>query len=152
MHNAPMYSPSTVAPASAFCHRIRVYFEDTDAAGIVYYANYLKFMERARTEWLRDRGLPHSELVHEQFGVFVVLGVSANYLAPARLEDLLDVRTAIREMGRASLTLDQWVLKGDQYLVSSQIRLGYVDTRTLKPKRIPQVLAERLQPKVSARD
>ncbi|KPF67987.1 hypothetical protein IP84_11825 [beta proteobacterium AAP99] len=143
---------STVAPASAFSHPIRVYFEDTDAAGIVYYANYLKFMERARTEWLRNLGLPHADLVHEQCGVFVVLGVSANYLAPARLEDLLDVRTAIREMGRASLTLDQWVLKGDHCLVTSQIRLGYVDTRTLKPKRIPQMLAERLQPRVSTRD
>ncbi|MFC3148859.1 tol-pal system-associated acyl-CoA thioesterase [Piscinibacterium candidicorallinum] len=152
MHNAPMYTLSTVAPAAAACHRIRVYFEDTDAAGIVYYANYLKFMERARTEWLRDLGLPHADLVHEQFGVFVVLGVTANYLAPARLEDLLDVRTAIHEMGRASLTLDQWVVKGDQCLVTSQIRLGYVDTRTLKPKRIPQMLVERLAPRVSARD
>ncbi|HET7772465.1 MAG TPA: tol-pal system-associated acyl-CoA thioesterase [Burkholderiaceae bacterium] len=141
---------STVAPAGAFRHSIRVYFEDTDAAGIVYYANYLKFMERARTEWLRALDHPHAAMVQHDQSVFVVQAVQMQYIAPARLEEVLEIATCMREVGRASLTLDQWALRDGQCLVASRIRLGHVDTQTLRPKRIAPALARLLQAQLNA--
>jgi acyl-CoA thioester hydrolase len=136
---------STLAPFGAFRHSIRVYFEDTDAAGIVYYANYLKFMERARTEWLRALGHPHADMVQRDRSVFVVQAVQMQYLAPARLEEMLEIATCIREVGRASLTLDQWALRDGHCLVASRIRLGHVDAGTLRPKRIASHLVGLLE-------
>ena len=145
MHNGDMDAPDRSPPDAGFRHRLRVYFEDTDAAGIVYYANYLKFMERARTEWLRQLGIAHADLVATQHGVFVVQGVGMSYHQPARLEELLDVLTTIREIGRATLTVDQWILRERTCLVTGSIRLGYVDTRTLRPKRMPDALTDLLR-------
>jgi acyl-CoA thioester hydrolase len=131
-----------------FCYILRVYFEDTDAAGIVYYANYLKFMERARTEWLRALRLPHASLRALDNGVLVVQSLSIKYLQPARLEEELAVTACIQSVGKATVVLKQTVLRHQpvsQLLVSSTVRLAYVDCTTLAPKRMPSTLSHLLQ-------
>ncbi len=90
---------------------VRVYYEDTDSGGVVYYANYLRFMERARTEWMRSLGFEQDRLLAEQGILFAVRSASIDYLRPARFNDRLDVTVAVRQRGRASLTLEQAVLR-----------------------------------------
>jgi acyl-CoA thioester hydrolase len=131
--------------SNVFYWPVRVYFEDTDAAGIVYYANYLKFMERARTEWLRALGLPHSSLQASDNGVLVVESLTVKYLHPARLEEELVVTARIQSVRKATLELEQSVMRETanaqaRTLVYSTIRLGYVDCSTHKPKRMPPAL------------
>jgi acyl-CoA thioester hydrolase len=129
---------------------VRVYWEDTDAGGIVFYANYLKFFERARTEWLRSLGLQQRALREATGGMFVVTDTQTRHLRPARLDDLLLVTTRLTELGRASMTLEQVVWLGPdtqpQRLCEGQIRIGWVDAETLKPARIPATLIAQLQP------
>lgn len=116
---------------------MRVYWEDTDAGGIVYYANYLKFFERARTEWLRACGVEQG-LLREQAGViFVVADVQLRYRAPARLDDVLRITVAVREQGAASLLLQQQAWRGDTLLVEGTVRVGCVDSLRLRPARMP---------------
>ncbi len=122
---------------------IRVYWEDTDAGGIVFYANYLKFFERARTEWLRAGGV-HQRSLHEQVGgMFVVVESQVKYLRPARLDDELVVTARLQEAGRAGLVIDQQAFVRRQapepreLLCRARIRVGWVDAVTLKPARIP---------------
>lgn len=124
---------------------IRVYYEDTDAGGIVYYANYLKFAERARTEMLRDYDAAHS-LLQENHGLtFVVKHCSVNYHYPARLDDLLDIRTSVRKIGGASINLDQRVYHGDRRLVSLDVHLALLNDM-MKPSRLPPALIAALRP------
>ena len=134
----------------AFEHPVRVYWEDTDAGGIVFYANYLKFCERARTEWLRSLGLQQQALRDETGGMFVVTDTQTRHLRPARLDDLLLVTTRLTELGRASMTLEQVAWLGAdanaQRLCEGQIRIGWVDAETMKPARIPATLTAQLQP------
>ncbi len=120
-----------------FAHRVRVYWEDTDAAGIVFYANYLRFFERARTEWLRRAGWGQQALREEWGIVFVVTEASLRYLAPARIDDELDITVAVAEPPRASVVLDQAARRGAQALVTGRIGLACVDAATLRPRRIP---------------
>jgi acyl-CoA thioester hydrolase len=132
-------SPETHTP---FQHPIRIYWEDTDAGGIVFYANYLKFFERARTEWLRKLGFGQQLLREETHGMFVVSETTVKYLAPARLDDTLTVTAQLQEAGRASLTIAQRAYlptpgQADRLLAEATIRLGWVDSTTLKPGRIP---------------
>lgn len=119
---------------------IRVYYEDTDAAGVVYYANYLKYCERARTEWLRTLGYAQQELRESRGRVFVVHTVAAEYLRSAQLDDLLDVETRIAELGRVKLVFAQRVLRGDQILFEAQVGVVCVDWNTRKPVSIPSDL------------
>ena len=125
---------------------VRVYWEDTDAGGVVYYANYLKFMERARSEWLRALGFEQDVLRDEAGAVFVVRRVEVDYLAPARFNDRLDVSVALLELGRASLVLTQSLSRGDARLVAAQVTLACVDATRFKPVKIPapilQILAQ----------
>jgi acyl-CoA thioester hydrolase len=125
---------------------VRVYWEDTDAGGVVYYANYLKFMERARSEWLRALGFEQDVLRDEAGVVFVVRRVEVDYLLPARFNDQLDVSVALLELGRASLVLTQSLSRGDTRLVAAQVTLACVDATRFKPVKIPapilQVLAQ----------
>jgi acyl-CoA thioester hydrolase len=122
---------------------LRVYYEDTDAAGIVYHAAYLAFAERARTEMLRCLGLDHRTL-HARFGViFTVRRCLIDYLAPARLDDLLEVRTRILRQGGASLDLDQRILRGGQRLALLEVRLALLGT-DLRVARMPRPLAAAL--------
>jgi len=123
-----------------FQHPLRVYWEDTDAGGVVFYANYLKFFERARTEWLRAMGFGQERLRHETGAIFVVAETSVRYLAPARLDDELQVTVHLVEAGRVAMTLAQQALRGDAVLAEGQIRIGCVDAGTFRPRRIPNEL------------
>jgi len=116
---------------------VRVYWEDTDAGGVVFYANYLKYFERARTEWLRSAGVHQSQLQAELDCLFVVSEVSMRYLSPARLDDLLTITVAVAEQGKASMQLVQQAWRGDTLLTEGRVRVGCVSATTLRPRRIP---------------
>jgi acyl-CoA thioester hydrolase len=129
---------------------IRVYWEDTDAGGIVFYANYLKFFERARTEWLRSLGIGQHQLRAETGGMFVVSATQVAYHRPAVLDDSLRVTAGLLESGRASLVIGQQAWRvahasPDVLLCEGSIRIGWVDAASLKPARIPSSIRERLQ-------
>ena len=128
----------------AFRHSLRVYWEDTDAGGVVFYANYLKFFERARTEWLRHRGVAQQALKEQTGAMFVVTDTRVSYKRPARLDDLLDVTVAVRESGRASFTLEQQAWCQGVLLAEGEIRIGCVDAATLRPRRIPDLVLHAL--------
>ena len=150
-------SPGTSASEdrhwAIFSWPVRVYWEDTDAGGIVYYANYLKFFERARTEWLRSLGLEQQALRVQTGAMFVVSEASVKYHLPARLDDQLLVTASIREMGRSSFTMEQQALRpaspanGNkvELLCAASVRIGWVDATSLKPARIPNHLLQALQ-------
>ncbi|GAC15297.1 tol-pal system-associated acyl-CoA thioesterase [Aliiglaciecola lipolytica] len=115
----------------------RVYYEDTDAGGIVYYANYLKFLERARTEWLRSFGIEQHGLLEQNIG-FVVKRVEMDYIAAAKFDDVLHVNTQIIELKRASMLFKQQIINSNNIsLVSAQIRVACVDLKKMKPIAIP---------------
>lgn len=128
-----------------FQWKLRVYWEDTDAGGIVFYANYLKFFERARTEWLRSLGIEQQQLKVATGGMFVVAETTLSYLRPARLDDELIVTARLQEMGRASMTIEQQVLLKNDLLCEGTIRIGWVDAASLQPGRIPQNIIESLR-------
>ncbi len=128
---------------------IRVYWEDTDAGGIVFYANYLKFFERARTEWLRSLGIEQQQLKLSAGGMFVVSETTVRYLRPCRLDDELIVTANMMEKGRASMIIGQKVLLKSEHtdglLAQGSIRIGWVNAATLQPERIPALILERLK-------
>lgn len=126
----------------AFEWPVRVYWEDTDAGGIVFYANYLKFFERARTEWLRSLGVMQGELRAAAGGMFIVSETSVRYLAPARLDDELLVTARLEAAGRASLIIAQQAWRGGVLLCEGSIRIGWVDEATLRPGRIPPAILQ----------
>ncbi|RYY68351.1 MAG: tol-pal system-associated acyl-CoA thioesterase [Comamonadaceae bacterium] len=126
---------------------MRVYWEDTDAGGIVFYANYLKFFERARTEWLRALGVNQGALKEGSGGMFIVSETSVRYLAPARLDDELIVTAQLEAAGRASLIIAQQARRGDMLLCEGTIRIGWVDAATLRPGRIPDAILDVLNQK-----
>jgi acyl-CoA thioester hydrolase len=130
------------ASASADCYRLeqRVYWEDTDAGGIVYYANYLKFLERARTEWLRSRGYDQSALARREGIAFVVRSVSIDFLRPARLDDRILVRVEASEAGASVVLLRQSIERDGERLVSAGVKLACVKLDSLQPVRIPKAL------------
>jgi len=137
--------PDTALPAPLpFSHTLRVYWEDTDAGGVVFYANYLKFFERARTEWLRALGFGQQALRDETGAIFIVSETQVRYRRPARLDDLLRVTVALREAGRASLQVHQQAWREGELLADSDIRIGCVDAASFKPRRIPSAVVERL--------
>jgi acyl-CoA thioester hydrolase len=127
--------------SDTFHFPVRVYWEDTDAGGIVFYVNYLKFFERARTEWLRARGIGQRALKEASGGMFVVSGTEVRYLRPARLDDELLVTVRVERFGSASLSLAQQVLAGPTpdgpVLCEGHIRIGWVQADTMRPARIP---------------
>ena len=122
----------------------RVYYEDTDLAGIVYYANYLKFIERARTEWVRTRGVDQVKVKAEQGVVFAVRRVEADYLLPAKFDDVLTVKTTLRTLTRARLVLDQRVLRDAQELFTAEVTLVAL-TGAGRPARLPAELRDALE-------
>ena len=129
---------------AVFTFPIRIYWEDTDAGGIVFYANYLKFFERARTEWLRELGIEQQALREESGGMFVVSETQVKYLQSAKLDDLLRITAQLQTSGRASLTIAQQAWRDDQLLCEGTIRIGWVQVQDLKPARIPSSVLERL--------
>ena len=135
--------------STPFQHPVRIYWEDTDAGGIVFYANYLKFMERGRTEWLRALGIEQQRLRDEVGGMFVVSEANIKYLQPARLDDELIVTAQLQSAGRASMTIAQQVLLKQkqptdtpQLLCEGTIRIDWVDAASMRPARIPQTLLQ----------
>jgi acyl-CoA thioester hydrolase len=128
---------------SKHSHNVRVYYEDTDAGGIVYYANYLKFLERARTEWLRQMGTEQDILLERSVG-FVVKRVEMDNHAPARFNELLCIQSEIVELKRASLIFKQIIISpNEQRLVSALIKVACVDLSNMKPQAIPdKILGE----------
>jgi acyl-CoA thioester hydrolase len=129
---------------------VRVYWEDTDAGGIVFYANYLKFFERARTEWLRSLGIGQHDLRAATGGMFIVTETSVRYLKPARLDDELLVTAEVRETGRASLIMAQQALHAasGELLCEGTIRIGWIEhieAGTLRPARIPPGVLDALK-------
>jgi len=123
---------------------VRVYWEDTDAGGVVYYANYLRFLERARSEWLRALGFEQDRLRDEAGVVFVVRRVAIDYLAPARFNDMLDVSVRRVEAARASLEMEQEIAAGPTRLASASVTLACVDALRFKPVRIPAAILQQL--------
>ncbi|MBC7608272.1 MAG: YbgC/FadM family acyl-CoA thioesterase [Polaromonas sp.] len=148
---------SLPSQGATFQWTIRVYWEDTDAGGIVFYANYLKFFERSRTEWLRSLGIEQQKLKDSTGGMFVVAQTSVRYLRPARLDDELIVTASLIETGRASIIIGQNVLLKSERIEPAEpraeanllchgtIRIGWVDACTMQPKRIPESITESLR-------
>ena len=128
-----------------FIWPIRVYYEDTDAGGVVFYANYLKFFERARTEMLRAMGYEQDELIVTDGIIFVVRSVQVDYLSPARFNELLQVSAEVTLAKKASLIFAQLITRGDDVLCKSVIRIACLDSNTLCPKAIPENLLELLK-------
>ena len=128
-----------------FIWPVRVYYEDTDAGGVVFYANYLKFFERARTEMLRAMGYEQDELTVKEGIIFAVRSVQVDYLSPARFNELLQVSAEVTLAKKASLTFEQLITRGDVVLCKSIIRIACLDANTMRPKAIPENLLEQLK-------
>lgn len=130
-----------------FIWQARVYYEDTDSGGVVYYANYLKFLERARTEWLRTFGIQQDILAQQDGLIFAVRSVQLEYVKPAKFNDLLDVSVAISKAGKASLTFDQTVRQAEgekQLLCAGQVKVACLTADTLRPLAIPDKISREI--------
>ena len=127
-----------------FSWPVRVYYEDTDLGGVVYYANYLRYLERARTEWLRAAGFEQSALAAVHKVVFIVRAIALDYLKPARFDDVLAVSVEPREVGAVRIALRQAVGRGKDELVRAQVELACVNTVTFRPVRIPGPVIARI--------
>jgi acyl-CoA thioester hydrolase len=143
---APKSGPSPVTRhSSPFCFPVRIYWEDTDAGGIVYYANYFKFMERARTEWLRSLGFEQEPLRLEQNLLFVVVDVEAHFRKPARYGEMLQVTCGVDEASRVSLTFKQEIYRHSvdgELLLEGRVRIACLDADRYRPRPLPQGLLQ----------
>ncbi|MGE5386204.1 MAG: tol-pal system-associated acyl-CoA thioesterase [Betaproteobacteria bacterium] len=129
----------------AFTIPVRVYYEDTDAAGVVYYANYLRYFERCRTEWMRFIGHEQGEMTRDHGVVFVVRSATIDYLKPARLDDALTVGLELEKLGRAQVLFRQFVLRGDEELVTGTVQVVCVNLEKMKSAGIPELLRTKLE-------
>jgi acyl-CoA thioester hydrolase len=145
MLNCHWATIADMSKSKVFSLPVRVYFQDTDAGGVVYHANYLNFMERARTEWLRAHGYSNAGLMKEFGMVFVVRSMKLDYLKPALLDDLLDVTAQIKDIGRSRLTLLQTILCRDEVLTEAEVHLVCVSLASFKPASVPEVLRTQLE-------
>lgn len=128
-----------------FALPVRVYYEDTDAQGVVYYANYFRFMERARTEWLEAMGVDHATMMHEDNRILVVTEAHAKFVIPARLGDNLIVTAKLNRLGRATFEIEQNIYRGSlqgELLLQGGVTAAYLAADTMKPKRIPRTFFE----------
>ena len=133
-------SEEGAAAAEPFVFALRVYYEDTDAGGVVYYANYLKFMERARTEWLEALGFPLAGVEQDHGATFVVHHVTVDFVRPARLNEFLHATVEVLDRGASRLVLRQDVRRGEETLTRATVRLACVERQTLRPRRMPAPL------------
>jgi acyl-CoA thioester hydrolase len=136
---------SSSGPERAFRFPVRVYYEDTDAAGVAYYASYLRFMERARTEWLGALGFELALLEREHGVAFAVHHVDIRYHRPALLGDRLEVTVSLQQHGRARIILEQDVRRADDVLTEARVTLACLDRTHWRPARVPAPLASRLE-------
>ncbi|HSN70204.1 MAG TPA: tol-pal system-associated acyl-CoA thioesterase [Steroidobacteraceae bacterium] len=137
----------TAAVREAFHFDVRVYWEDTDGGGVVYYANYLKFLERGRTEWLRSLGVEQGRLRDEQGLQFAIVDIEVHYRRPALYDDLLSVSVVPLEAGRATVTFEQQIRRGGPdgpLLVEARVRAACLDAHSLKPRPMPRKLIEEI--------
>jgi acyl-CoA thioester hydrolase len=130
---------------SAFTVPVRVYYEDTDAGGVVYYANYLRFMERGRTEWLRHLGFEQDQLTRDEGVVFAVRSANVEFIKAARFNEQLEVSVELVKYGKASVNLQQHIHRGNEVLCSGDIRLACVDADSFRPKAIPAAIMEKFR-------
>jgi acyl-CoA thioester hydrolase len=136
------------AQGEPFSWPVRVYYEDTDAGGVVYYANYLKFAERARTEWLRMHGYEQTDLAQQHGVIFVVRSLTIDYLKPARFNDTLQVSVELIKVGAGQIDLAQRVTRGDDLIARAAVKVVCVGLSSMRPTRIPQSLATRIRTRV----
>ncbi len=129
----------------SFVWPVRVYYEDTDAGGVVYYANYLKFFERARTEWLRSFGVNQDKLAEEQDLIFVVRSATLDFASPARLDDMLEITVEPIKLAHVYVLLAQEARSGTRALARAEIKVACLDRRNFKPVAMPQSLYESIQ-------
>jgi len=129
---------------SSFDWPVRVYYEDTDAGGVVYHTSYIRFMERARTEWLRSRGYSQARLIEEMGVLFSVVTLDIHYRLPARLDDLLLVRSEVQAGGGASVHFEQVIHRGEerQELLRGKVVVACLDAKTFRPRRLPPTMRE----------
>jgi len=120
-----------------FIWPLRVYYEDSDAGGVVYYANYLKFMERARTEWLRNKGFEQTALKQQHNLIIVVRKISVDYLKPAFFDDLLTITVHLSKIGKASIIMAQQVQREAETICTANVKLGSINAVTLRPQAFP---------------
>ena len=130
--------------AQQFAWPVRVYHEDTDGAGVVYYANYLRFFERARTEWLRALGFEQTDLSAQHGVVFVVRAIAVDYLLPARFNDALTITVELERAGASQISLRQQALRGNAVLAQAQVRLACVNIAAMKAVRMPGTLSKKI--------
>lgn len=138
----------TPGPARPFSWPVRVYYEDSDAQGLVYFANYFKFMERARTEWLRALGFSQHALARDEDLVFAVVKVALNYRKPARLDDELHVGARVTSIGRSSIVFEQFVRRvaDDVLLCDGEVRVACLGAAAFRPRAIPDTIRKILSP------
>jgi acyl-CoA thioester hydrolase len=136
--------PVSKSAPETFSFPVRVYYEDTDTAGVVYYAGYLRFLERGRTEWLRALGVGQFRLAQEAGIVFAVRALNIEYLKPARLDDVLAVLTELTLPGRAQVTLKQRIERDGETLVEATVRIACLNTKTMKPAALPAALRNKM--------
>jgi acyl-CoA thioester hydrolase len=144
---SPKAAGSSAACGAAFTFKwsVRVYYEDTDAGGVVYYANYLRYFERCRTEWLRALGIDQSALARDQGLQFVVARIEAEYRQPARLDDELEIHACARQVGHCSILFEQFAQRGDHLLARAQVTVACVDAHRRRPARLPEALRARIR-------
>ena len=124
---------------------VRVYYEDTDAGGVVYHAGYLRYLERARTEWLRELGYSQARLKQEESLLFTVVGMTLDFLKPARLDDLLRVHSSVRLAGGASVEFEQEILRDSERILAATVRVACLDASSFRPRRLPAMLRGALE-------
>ncbi|MDZ7787327.1 MAG: tol-pal system-associated acyl-CoA thioesterase [Halofilum sp. (in: g-proteobacteria)] len=137
-----MTGAGPIEDGACFRMPVRVYYEDTDAGGVVYYANYLKYLERARTEWLRAAGWGQTALVSDRSLLFAVRSIELDYHAPARLDDALEVEARIAGLGRARIDFAQRVLRDGEALCIGRVRIACLDAGTFRPRALPDDMKE----------
>lgn len=124
---------------------VRIYYEDTDTGGVVYHSNYLNFMERARTEWLRSMGFEQDELLRSEGVIFAVSAVNIRFQQPARFNELLEITVALERRGAASLTLVQEARRGTDVVASAEVRIACIDKQRFVPVAIPERIVDKLE-------
>ena len=129
---------------NVFLWPIRVYYEDTDAGGVVYHANYLKFMERARSEWLRSLGIEQDELRDNDGVIFAILSAQVDYLLPAKFNDELFVSSEVIKKGKASITIEQEIVRETQVLCKGIIKVATLDGQSFRPKAMPDEVYKKI--------
>ncbi len=139
------HSPFPISHSLVFSSPTRVYWEDTDAGGVVYHAQYLAFLERARTEWLRARGHGQERLRNDHDLVFAVRSMRLEFLRPARLDDLLAVTVGMRHCKRASVVFAQSIVRGGETLLTAEVRVAALSASGFRPKPLPEALYQELK-------